>query len=55
MIGRIITASVMPTTNMVRPVADTGPAKNGSQPNQVFSQVVRPSVAGASTATPHRP
>ena len=32
MIGRIITASVMPTMNIVRPVADTGPAKSGIQP-----------------------
>ena len=30
MIGRIITARVTPTTSIVRPVTDTGPAKKGS-------------------------
>ena len=32
MIGRIMTASVTPTTSIVRPVAETGPAKSGIQP-----------------------
>ena len=55
MIGRIITASTMPATSMVRPVAETGPAKNGSQPNHSLSHVVRPAEAGPSTRAPHRP
>src|SRR6185436_15492771 len=55
MIGRIITASTRPATSIVRPVADTGPAKNGNQPNHWLSQVERPTEAGPRTAAPHRP
>ena len=40
---------------MVRPVAETGPAKNGSQPNQSLSHVDSPTEAGPSTAAPHSP
>ncbi len=38
MIGRIITASTMPTVNMVRPVGDAGPAKNGMNDTWSYSQ-----------------
>ena len=55
MIGRIITAIVTPTTSIVRPVADTGPAKSGIQPRYWLSQVDRPSEAGASVFAPQSP
>jgi hypothetical protein len=55
MIGRIITASTRPAVSMVRPVAETGPAKNGSQPSHSLSQVARPTEAGPSTDAPHNP
>ncbi len=55
MIGRIITARTRPTTNIVRPVAVAGPAKNGIQPRCSASHFCSGTEAGPSTATPHRP
>ena len=55
MIGRIIRARTNPTTSMVRPVAEAGPSKKGSQPRWSASHWCRPTVAGPSTAMPQRP
>ena len=55
MIGRIITASTMPATNMVRPVLVAGPLKNGMKPRCAASHFCSPTDAGPSTTMPQRP
>ena len=55
MMGIIITASTTATVRIVRPVPETGPAKNGSQPRLSFSQAKDGCRSGASTVMPQSP
>ena len=54
-IGRIITASTIPATNIVRPVVEAGPSKNGMKPRWSSSHFMTGTVAGPSTKIPQRP
>ena len=51
MIGRIMTAEAMPATSIVRPVADTGPAKNGNR-EPLVGQVAKPTEPGPAPPLP---
>ena len=54
-IGRIITASTTPTTSIVRPVTEAGPANSGIQPRWFSSHSISPTAAGPRTKIPQSP
>ena len=54
-IGRIITASTTPTTSIVRPVAEAGPAKSGMKPRWSSSHPQARTAAGPRTKIPQSP
>ena len=55
MIGRIITARTSPTTSIVRPVIEAGPAKIGMKPSFASSHFIAGTAAGPRTKMPQRP
>jgi hypothetical protein len=55
MIGRIITASTIPTVNIVRPLVEAGPAKKGRKPRVSAAHSWKGTRVGARTARPQKP